>query len=158
LSHPMVTMRYLDTHDGKVQVKWWGDCRILAMYNVELSMSSSEEGCLHDEACVEALTSLCKRLLSLDRYNIREIRLGGDVEDPDLLDIEHTILLKHLFLKSIVEVESRYIQIMKDEVRKEILHLEEKKGRRSSMDSLLTRCGWVHSDSNYRLRRFAAML
>jgi hypothetical protein len=169
LSHPIVTMRYLDTPDGKVQVKWWGECRILAMYNVELTMSTNSEGCLHDSECVEALSSMCRRLLALDKYNIIEVRLVGTVDDPDLLDIEHTIDLKHRFLKSIVDPDAsqsawwertrRDNQNMRDIVVDEILQLELKKGRRSSMDTLLSKCGWVrHSNSSFRLRRFSAML
>lgn len=157
LSHPIVTMRYLDTPDGKVQVKWWEQCRVLCMYNVELTMSSSEEGCLHDQTSVEALTLLCKGLLSLDKHNIKEVRLVGTVDDPDLLDIEHTICLKRQFLKSLVGT-MRDIQNMRDDVHREIIQLEEKRGKRTSMDTVLTKCGWVHSHSDYRLRRFTAML
>jgi hypothetical protein len=157
LSHPVVTMRYLDTPEGKIQVKWWSECRVLEMYNVELTMSEIADSCLHDSKSVEALTLLCKSLLLLDKYNIKEVKLVDTVDDPHLLDIEHMIDLKYRFLTSIVD--PRDNQNMIDVVWDEILQLEKEKGRRTSIHTLLTKCGWVRvSDYDYRLRRISSML
>lgn len=164
--NPMVTLRYLDTPDGQVQLKWWKRCRILMVYNVNLS--SFPDG-LTDYKGALAFTSLCGYLLSMTEYDIAEIRLVGVVDDPDLLDIEHTIHLKRGYLQSIVDPAPipfivgsswyartlRENQEKRDEVLKEITQLEEEKGRRCSLDNMLSRFGWErHSDSEFRLRKW----
>ena len=165
VDNSMVTLRYLDTPEGQVQLKWWKQCRILMVYNVNLS--AFPDG-LTDYKGARAFTSMCGYLLSMTEYDIAEIRLVGVVDDPDLLDIEHTIHLKRCYLHSIVDpvpipfiVESKWYERTlrenkekRDEVLKEITHLETEKGRRCSLDNMLSRFGWErHSDSEFRLRK-----
>lgn len=166
MSNSMVTMRYLDTQDGQVQVKWWKHSQMLLIYNVRMSQASGDQGGLDDPKCVRQFTDLCRDLLSLSKYAIEEVRLVGIVDDPELLDLEHTILLKKRYLQSIVdpvpipfinrtkwfERTMRENQEQRHNVLQEIHKLDDERGRRNTVWSLLSKFGWEKlTDTEYRL-------
>jgi hypothetical protein len=105
-------------------------------------------------------------LLSLSKYAIEEVRLVDIVDDPELLDLEHTIILKKRYLQSIVdpvpipfinrtkwfERTLRENQEQRHNVLQEIHKLDDERGRRNTVWSLLSKFGWQKlTDTEYRL-------